>query len=93
MLALLLFPLGNNTLHQFKHLEEEHCLILGTHYCATEHNCEQCDYVFSTSALLTEHFNEINLLLLPQEDFATCFVSPVLRAHYFCSLSRGPPTC
>ncbi len=50
MLALVLFPIAEKAQHELAHLNEIHCGIADLHFCETEHTCDICDYVFSSSA-------------------------------------------
>lgn len=54
MLALLLFPLGKKAVHEVGHLKELHCNVIEKHFCAIEHDCQLCDYVFSSQAIPPE---------------------------------------
>jgi hypothetical protein len=49
-LALLLVPCIEKARHEFNHLDSEECRITEKHFCSTEHTCDACDYVFSSSA-------------------------------------------
>lgn len=48
LLAVMLFPLLEKVLHQFEHAQENHCEKKELHFCADEHSCKICDYVFSS---------------------------------------------
>lgn len=91
MLALLLFPLGKKAVHEFGHLSEVHCSDHEKHYCAVEHTCQLCDYVFSSQAMPPE--------TMGQAGFFIPFVSAQNAQAVFNTLSplkftfflRGPP--
>ena len=49
LLAVILFPLLEKVSHQLEHAQENHCGKKELHFCAKEHSCKICDYVFSST--------------------------------------------
>lgn len=49
-ISLLVIPQGRKLLHEFDHLDSVHCNVHERHFCAAEHTCSLCDFVFSAAA-------------------------------------------
>ena len=92
MLSLLLFPMAEKVMHEFGHLNEEHCGIKETHFCPLEHNCDVCDYVFSTCSTPPRSHQ---ITLAPHEaPFALiAFTSNTATSPKYTFTLRGPPVC
>lgn len=90
-LALLLFPLVKSSVHELDHLSELHCDLQEKHYCAIEHNCQLCDFVFAASLYPPPVDSKIVFSQAPREIVP---VAPELflpdQNKYTFSL-RGPP--
>jgi hypothetical protein len=92
-LALLLYPWLEKVHHELDHLEEEHCETRGLHFCAYEHTCEICDYVFSVSSDLNPGQPEFiqYASFLDQAETVLPGLIPVSPAYTHAL--RGPPAC
>jgi hypothetical protein len=93
MLALVLFPVGEKTLHELGHLTEQHCDVKEKHYCAVEHTCDICDYVFSSQAVPPEKVSEQHLWIECTESFSEALVFNTLTSTKYTFTLRGPPAC
>lgn len=93
LLALLLSPIVEKAIHQFEHSKENHCEITGIHFCAKEHNCSICDYVFSSSNTPSSFRVEVkSILAFPDYSFPLFVNTPKTVAKLSFSL-RAPPVC
>ncbi len=91
MLALLMFPMADKAVHDFVHLNDEHCGITDTHYCKAEHTCSICDYVFSSSATPPETQEHLTIFSEQTNEFISLTVSNTLVSPKFNLSLRGPP--
>lgn len=88
--ALLLFPLLEKAQHELGHLNEDACSTNTLHYCAQEHGCEVCDYIFSPSL---QPASELAAGPLPTHSTPTVisFLTRPLLAFTASAFLRGPP--
>jgi hypothetical protein len=93
MLALLLFPIVEKASHDFKHLNDDHCAVKGTHYCPTEHTCSICDYVFSSSDTPTKTQGQLIAFATAADNLASVIVFNTITSPKFTFSLRGPPVC
>mgnify|MGYP006943057760 FL=1 len=93
MLVLLLFPIGNKVVHELGHLIDEHCVIEGTHFCATEHSCNQCDYLSSTTNITSHDRAEFKIFLPSDNNILLAYDSNIITAKVYFHCLRGPPVC
>lgn len=91
MLALLLFPLGKKAIHEVGHLSEIHCDVKEKHYCAVEHTCDLCDYVFSSQSLPPETSSQQSIFREFTIDVNEALVFNTLTPKKFTLSLRGPP--
>ena len=91
MLGLLLFPLGKKALHEFGHLSEIHCDVHEKHYCAVEHTCQLCDYVFSSQAIPPETTQQLNIFTCCNDTYKAQLVFNTITPLKFTFPLRGPP--
>lgn len=91
LLFLLLYPLGEKTLHGLSHLSEVPCGMEETHFCQAEHHCHLCDYVFSpcTSAGITG--DHLRLFSLRGEGYQPLPDVPLSLSSVTLFFLRGPP--
>jgi hypothetical protein len=91
MLALLVLPVADKTLHDFEHVSDQHCDIKELHYCKAEHFCAICDYVFSSSTTPPKTQEQLSVFSTEINDFKPAEVfNPTLSPGFVVSL-RGPP--
>lgn len=91
LLSLLLFPLGEKAIHEFGHLSEFHCDVHEKHYCAVEHTCSLCDFVFSASAIPPAEESQTVFFRLCSQNFSTATVHNTLTPVKYTFPLRGPP--
>ena len=91
LLAVMLFPLMEKVSHQLEHVDENHCGKKELHFCAKEHNCKICDYVFSsTDEPLGCHYEikaKTNVVTINFQ-MVTATITSSLNSSY---PLRGPP--
>jgi hypothetical protein len=91
MFALLVLPLADKAMHDFKHLNDEHCSITDVHYCQAEHVCSICDYVFSASAVPPKTEEHLTVYSKPGDEFISyCVFNNTISLKFILSF-RGPP--
>jgi hypothetical protein len=91
MLALLLFPMVEKAMHEFGHLDEEHCGVKETHFCHVEHNCSICNYHFSSSLTPPRNTISIEIVVTPTNSSIIEFVSNTTASPKYTFSLRGPP--
>ena len=91
LLAVMLFPLIEKVSHQLEHADENHCGKKELHFCAKEHNCKICDYVFSSiDEPLGYHYEIKGKTKVVTIDFQ--IITPSITSSPNLSyLLRGPP--
>jgi hypothetical protein len=48
-LLTFLFPQVEKGVHELEHAAESHCTDTDLHFCASDHNCDLCDYQLTPS--------------------------------------------
>jgi hypothetical protein len=91
MLALLVFPLVDKTMHDFGHFNDDRCGIKDTHFCQAEHTCSICDYVYSSSATPPITQEHLTVFSKPCDRYySLCVFNTSVPPKFNLSL-RGPP--
>ena len=93
MLALLLFPIADKSVHEYAHLNEDHCEIKSLHFCEAEHQCTVCDYVFSSSSTPPKTQDQLTIFANKSIDFESILVFNTIISPKFSLSLRGPPVC
>ncbi len=93
MLALLLFPMVEKTVHELSHVNEDHCAIKATHFCAKEEACALCDYVFSASSTPPADSAELKISEQIFDNAVSISVSNTITSPKYTFSLRGPPVC
>lgn len=93
LLALLLFPVAEKAGHDFKHFSDNTCNIKGSHFCAAEHSCSICDYVFSSASAPPKTTDRLNVFAKQLRDRVVTLVFNKKTSPKFRLSLRGPPAC
>jgi hypothetical protein len=91
MLALIVFPTLEKTMHEIGHLAGEHCAVKEIHFCVNEHHCNLCDYIFSASSTPPQDQNQINVIFQDTESDLITLVSDGITSLKYSFSLRGPP--
>lgn len=90
-LVLLLFPMAEKVHHELGDAHERHCDSKGLHYCAQEHSCSVCDYVFASSFTPPDNKHEFSRpVQVTDKQIVSLPGFLTSAAPYILSL-RGPP--
>ena len=90
-LALLLFSQVEKLRHELGHLHEANCDTEGLHYCALEHSCKLCDYIFSSAPEPPKQYFKFLITLKYIEQYKSLFVSNTTTSPKYTFSLRGPP--
>jgi hypothetical protein len=93
LLALLLFPIGEKVSHDFEHFNDDNCEIKGSHFCAAEHDCSICHYLFSSSSIPPKSSQEPKIFAKQISETASSIVFYRSNCEKFVICLRGPPAC
>lgn len=93
LLLVLLFPLVESSIHELGHLDEVHCAVKEKHFCAEEHHCDICDYIFSGSSGLPGKNEQLNLTAKRYAPVLRPVIGEVQIISIYVYSLRGPPSC